>query len=175
MKRARLSFGVVTLVALATGACRKTEITEPAPAASASAPEAPPPRDWLAAGELLEGTAKAFGLTLPRQVHVDQSFVDVVHASGDARADAVVAYLRARVRMGTVRIGAASTTFEAVQIPGLPGREYAIRVAPGERGVGCVIDLRDVTPPALPPTEPERWRAAGLTPQGKILDPTHLE
>lgn len=158
---------------LAAG-CRKDE-AEPAPPAAAAVADAATPRDRLAPDELLEGTQKAFGLTLPRQVRVDQAFVDVVYASGEPRADAVANYVRARVRSGTVRVGAASTLFEHVQIPGSPGREYSIRVAQGERGEGCRIDLRDVTPPIMPPTEAERWRAVGLSPQGKILDPTHLE
>jgi hypothetical protein len=171
----RPALALAALGPLLLCACRKEEVVEPAPAASVALADAGPPRDRLAPGELLEGTEKAFGLTLPRRVHVDQAFVDVVYASGDPRPEAVANYVRARVRMGTVQIGAASTLFERVQIPGSPGREYSIRVAPGERGDGCRVDLRDVTPPALPPTEVERWRAVGLTPQGKILDPTHLE
>ena len=172
--RARATLALLLFLS-SVGACRKEEVVEPAPSAAVAPDGAAVPKDRLAPGELLEGTEKAFGLTLPRRLHVDQSFVDVVYASGDPQPDAVANYVRARVRMGTVRIGAASTLFERVQIPGSPGREYSIRVAPGERGGGCRVDLRDVTPPALPPTEVERWRAVGLTPQGKIIDPTHLE
>ena len=173
---ARAALALLLLLSFSSvGACRKEEVAPPAPPATVAPDGAAPPRDRLAPGELLEGTEKAFGLTLPRRVHVDQTFIDVVYAGGDPQPDAVANYVRARVRMGTVRIGAASTLFERVQIPGSPGREYSIRVAPGERGDGCRMDLRDVTPPVLPPTEVERWRAVGLTPQGKILDPTHLE
>jgi hypothetical protein len=38
--------------------------------------------------------------------------------------------------------------------------------------------IKDVTPPPPPPpglTDAERWRAAGLTPDGHPLDPKKLE
>src|SRR4051812_3268000 len=107
------------LVALALTSCRKEEIVTKA--IGAAAPDAAKaPADHLAEGELIEGTANAFGLVLPRAIHVNQAFVNVVYASGDARPDAVANFIRARVRMGTVRIGAANTLFERVQIPGQP-------------------------------------------------------
>jgi hypothetical protein len=163
-------------IAIALASCKKDEAaTEPLAAGPTADAAVARPADHLAPGELLEGTEKAFGLTLPRAMHVDQAFVDVVYASGDLKPEAVANYIRGRVRMGTVQIGAASTLFERVQIPGLPGREIAIRVSQGERGEGCRVDFRDVTPPVLPPTEAERWKAVGLSPEGKILDPTHLE
>jgi hypothetical protein len=167
----------VAFLALAAAACKKEETVEIAPAPPAPAIEAGvTPSDHLAEGELLEGTDKAFGLVLPKRVKVDHAFVDLVFASGDARPDAVANYIRARVRSGTVRIGAANTLFEKVQIPANPGREYSIRVATGEMGRGCVIELRDVTPPKpLQGSEEDKWRAVGMSPDGKLLDPQHLQ
>jgi hypothetical protein len=165
------------LLALTAAACRKEEATEHEPAPLPALPSSPDaaPADHLAEGELLEGTEKAFGLTLPRQVKVDSRFVDLVYASGAPRPDAVANYIRARVRYGTVRIGAANTLFEKVQMPEAPGREISIRVAAGDNGRGCVIEMRDVTPPKpLEGSEVDKWRAVGLSPDGKILDPQHL-
>ena len=44
-------------------------------------------------------------------------------------------------------------------------------------GAGTKVELFDSTPPPLPdlPDEQARWKAVGLTPDGKILDPKHLE
>ena len=171
--------GVAASVAagVMTGGCKKqeadVEIVPPAPLPALDAAAAPP--DHLGEGELLEGTDKAFGLTLPQNVKVDNRFIDLVYASGTARPDAVANYIRARVRFGTVRIGAANTLFEKVQVPEIPGRELAIRVAAGENGRGCAIEMRDVTAPKpLEGSEADKWRAVGMTPDGKILDPQHL-
>jgi hypothetical protein len=39
------------------------------------------------------------------------------------------------------------------------------------------LDVRDITPLPVPdlPNETARWRQVGLTPDGKLADPTHLE
>jgi hypothetical protein len=166
----------VALFALSAAACKKEETVDttivdrpPPPVVDAAPP------DHLGEGELLEGTQKAFGILLPRRLKIDQAFVDVVFASGEARPDAVANYIRARVRMGTVHIGAANTLFERVQVPENPGREISIRVATGDNGRGCVVELRDVTPPKpLEGSETDKWRAVGLSPDGKLLDPQHL-
>lgn len=163
-------------VALASFACKKEEPIEyappPAPAAAADAA----PQDHLGEGELLEGKEKAFGLTLPQRVKIDSAFTDLVYASGDARADAVANYIRARVRYGTVRIGAANTLFEKVQLPERPGHEVSIRVAPGDNGRGCLIEMREIiAPKPLPGSEADKWRAIGMTPEGKLIDPQHLQ
>src|SRR5438445_3061217 len=157
------------LLVLCAAACKREETVEIAPATTPPAIDAgATPADHLGEGELLEGTDKAFGLVLPRRVKVDHAFVDMVFASGDARPDAVANYIRARVRSGAVRIGAANTLFEKVQIPANPGREYSIRVASGEMGQGCVIELRDVTPPPpLQGSEEDKWRAVGMSPDGR--------
>jgi len=162
---------------MGVAACRKDEeVVEPAPLPPLpTRVDAAAPADHLGEGELLEGTEKAFGLTLPRQVKVDSRFVDLVYASGPPRPDAVANYIRARVRFGTVRIGAANTLFEKVQMPEAPGREISIRVSAAENGRGCVIEMRDVTPAKpLEGNEADKWRAMGLTPDWKLLDPQHL-
>jgi hypothetical protein len=152
----------------------------PAPA-PAPAPNAPPPApvvtDTLDPGELLEGTERAFTLKLPRGVHVEESFAKVVFAQGSLKAADVANYVRSRVRGGSVHVGAAATIFDNVFATDEPTRPLFIHVEPLPRGGGTRIEVRDATPP--PPTlqgatEAERWKAAGLTPEGRIADPTHL-
>jgi hypothetical protein len=155
-------------------ACKRDEDLPVMPAESASA--APTlPVDHLAPGELLEGSEKAFALWLPRGMHVDGTFVDVVYASGTVPSDALANYVRAHVRDGKVVTGATGTVFDRVRIPAAPDVELAIYVRPAPQGSS--IEIRNVTPTKSPdlPDENERWKAAGLKPGGGVLDPTHLQ
>lgn len=165
---------VLVAAACASTACKKEETPEVEVVAERDA--APPPRDHLATGELLEGTERAFGLLLPRGTRIDSSFPQQILASNEAKATDVANYIRSRVSMGTVTVGAASTMFNRVQVPARPGRELVIRVEQGMGGSGSKMTFRDVTPPAIDPnlSEEERWRQAGLKGPGQISDPTHL-
>lgn len=165
------------LFALFVAACKKEEIAEVIPVDTPRTEDAAKAPDHLTEVELVEGTEKAYGLVLPRNVKIDNAFVNVIYASGDPRPDAVANYIRARVRMGTVQIGAANTLFEKVQVPANPGHEINIRVAAGDNGRGCVVELREAVPPPkpLPGTDVDRFRAVGISPDGKLLDPTHLK
>jgi len=175
----KLGFGVLAIVIFSS--CKgEQEITiiDP-PQASASAK---PPVDHLAPKELLEGDAKAFGLALPRGVRVDQSFADVAFASGHVDAQGAVQYVRARVREGKMIepdfAGDGKTTFDHVKIPAAPDKVFVISVKPAKGAVGMTqFEVRDVTPTKAPelPDEAARWRAAGLTPEGRVLDPTKLQ
>jgi|HubBroStandDraft_1064217.scaffolds.fasta_scaffold153007_2 hypothetical protein len=158
-------------------ACRKKEEPQ-APPLPAPAAEAGPPIDSLAPGELVEGTEKAFALVLPRGMHVDSNFMSAVYASGGLKADHVANYVRARVRGGTGTRGAVGTVFDNVAVPSEPSRLLHILVAHSPAGDGCRIEVRDITPAPplpLPPTTAERYRAAGLTPDGKFIDPMHRQ
>ena len=148
----------------------------PAPTASAAAVAAATvPADHLAPGELLEGTDRAFDVLLPQGLHVDGTFVDVVMTSGPLTMHPLVEYFRAHVRNGDLREGAASATFDHVTAPDKPDRPLAIHIL--KAGDGAHVEIRDVTPPKLQPLldEPARWKQVGLTPSGRILDPTHLD
>lgn len=172
----------VALCALAlAGACKQHDevsvVTPIAPKASATVPI-----DHLASGELLEGTEKAFGLPLPRGMKVEAAFGDVVYATGQLPSESVAKYVRVRVREGKMIEGDyahyGTTTFEHVRIPTSPDKEFAITIRPAAEGVGVTkVEVRDATPTQAPvlPDEAARWKNAGLTPNGRILDPTHLQ
>ena len=170
-----LLFLALLVAALAGGCNRDRDVTiVTLPSASASKP----PVDHLAPGELLEGDAKAFGLVLPRGVRVDHAFADVVYASGTVAPDALANNVRARVREGKITAGASSTVFDKVRVPAVPDHDLDIVVRPAEGTpvMGAKIEVRDVTPTKSPPMPDEaaRWNAAGLKPNGQVLDPTHL-
>lgn len=145
-----------------------------APSASAVATA---PIDHLAPGELLEGTDKAFGMVLPREMRVVHGFDDLVIASGSPPADKVTNYVRARVRDGKITVGARATVFERVRTPAAPDLELSIRVEPAEGLDGTRIEVRRLTQPKAPAlqSDEERWRAAGLRPDGRPLDPKTMQ
>jgi hypothetical protein len=153
-----------------------------APAPSASTTHGP---DQLAPGELVEGGEKAFGIVLPRDLRVEETFADVVYASGPVGIHALVQYFSARVTEGGVREGPDAATFEHVHARGGASppnhptdhvdRDLTLRIL--RQGGGVRVELRDTTPPVIPvlPDEAQRWKQVGLTPEGRIADPTHLD
>lgn len=156
----------------------KDKTVDPRADAAASV-SAPLPPDHLAPGEIAEGKLKAFALPLPRDVEIVREFPGVVVArSKTVTPEQVANYFRARVRDGSVSSGSAETRFLNVHATAEPTRDLAIEIRTGLMGVStCEIMIRDMTRPPSEPglSEAERRKRAGLTPDGKILDPKHLE
>jgi hypothetical protein len=173
----RVALVLVVGLALALGGCRCSRDGDGSGAsanASASAPK--PPVDRLAPGELLEGKTSAFGLTFPQKMRIERRFDDSAHGAGDVPPESVANYVRQRVEASHVEIGAARTVFPSVRIKGgAPDKLYRIEVV--ANGPTTLLVVRDITPPPLEPglSEEERWRRAGMTPQGKPLDPKAME
>ena len=173
----RVASAVVIVVAAvatcAVGGCKD----KPPPTTIDAA--APPPPDHLAPGELAEGKQKAFGLTLPGELTIAREGQWMVNATSQtARPEQVANYFRARVVDGNVAVGAVDTKFVRVHAKGEPKRDLTIEVRPGLPGyAACEVLIRDVTPPPTEPglTDEERKKRAGLGPDGKLLDPKHLE
>ncbi|HRI70566.1 MAG TPA: hypothetical protein PK156_40320 [Polyangium sp.] len=153
-------------------ACRDEpkQVSAPPPAPASVAPP-----DQLRPGELAEGATDAFGLKLPRVMNVDVRFPDAVFASGEASHKDLVGYVRERVISEKVETLATKTVFEGATSKSAPSAKMRIEVI--AQGIGqSKLVIRDETRPAAKPglTEEERWREQGLTPQGELLDPSHL-
>jgi hypothetical protein len=105
-------------------------------------------------------------------------FPRVGHATGQLHAEDVANYVRDRVDVRRVELGAVGTVFAAVHVAGGdPSRVYRIEVNTEENTTEIV--MRDVTPVPEPPvdrtlTDEERWRRAGYKPNGMPLDPMNL-
>ena len=173
----RLAFASLLVPALALGGCRCSRSGDDGsdPQANASA-SARPPVDRLAPGELAEGPTSAFGLMFPQKMRLERRFLDSAHAAGPVPPEAVANYVRQRVEATHVEIGAARTVFPRVRIKGgAPDKLYRIEVV--ANGANTLLVLRDVTPPPLEPglSNEERWKRAGMTPEGKPLDPKKME
>ncbi len=179
--RSRLAAGAVSLalVGLGSGCHKERESVSEAPAPPpAIASAEPQPTDHLASDELIEGEKKAFGVALPRVLHVDGAFVDVVFTSapsGQVGVHPLAKYFRTRLTEGSLREGDEAATFEHVHVPGKGDMELDVRIRTA--GAYTRVEFRDTTPRPQPklPDDAARWRQAGLTPNGRLLDPTHLE
>jgi hypothetical protein len=173
MKPAGAEYALVVLCALslAGAACRKKETPLPAPA---PAPIASTALDRLRPGELAEGTERAMGLVVPRDMHFERIFNDSAQARGRVGAEALANYVRQRVDATTVEIGAARTLFPRAHVKGQPN-EKTVRIEVIREIESTVLYLRDTTPPLIEPglTEDQRWRKEGVVP-GKPFDPKAL-
>ncbi len=162
---------VIALGATAGAACkRKVEDKK-------TVVEAPP--DHLAPGEVVEGTERAFGLPLPRSSRVAARFADSVHVTSSVTPEQLANFVRARVKEGTVTQGTTSTRLENVIPRDDQAKRLTIEVRPMRGGNGDRSELfvRNATPPPFDPslTVDQRWKKAGITPEGKLVDPQHLE
>lgn len=173
VRRSVRAAGVALAVAAtALVACKsptKPKSTAPAPARSAAKPV-----DRLLPGELRPGEGHVFGLAVPRGMTVKASVPDSALLEGNVPPESLANYVRDRVDVAHVEIGVARTLFPSARIrAGAADRSYEIEVVAGN-GTPTRLIVRDVTPHGRngPPemTEEERWRQAGLTPDGKPLD-----
>jgi hypothetical protein len=133
------------------------------------------PVDRLRPGELAPGSQEAFGVLLPRGMRVTQRFAKSAYAEGDLEAAEVASFLRERVTAGRIELAGTKTVFSQVRLPG-QNRDYQIEVMGGRRS--CRVVVRDVTAEpgdAAGLSEEERWKRAGMSPEGGLLDPDALK
>jgi hypothetical protein len=175
-KRSGWTLGALAVViasALLPVGCQR-RIVDTTDAQGTPIPAVAVPADRLAPGELLEGGDQAFGIQLPREIRVEGSFVHVVYARGEGTIAALTKYFTARLSGGEFRQGTESATFDHVRSPAKPGID--LRIVIRVRGTEATIEIRDISLPPAPdlPDEAARWRQVGLTPDGRLADPTHL-
>jgi hypothetical protein len=172
--RRRLSrplFAVCVAAAAFTGTGCKAKPAPPPPEEK--------PRDHLDPGEVVEGKERAFGLPLPRLMHIQTRFERTVYLTSPLAPEALVNFVRARVKDGQINPGTSGTLMQNVSPLADPTKRLHVEVRPLRSGDGTKSEMfiRDTTPLPNEPglTEDERWKKAGLTPSGQIADPKHLE
>lgn len=135
------------------------------------------PLDHLAPGELAPSKVMAFGFIVPRGMVVQTQLSDRAYIVGRVSPEALANYVREQVTVSHVEIGAARTVFPSARIKAGPAdRVFELEVL--RDGADTLLAIKDVTPPPPPPpglSDADRWRAAGLTPDGRPLDPKKLE
>jgi hypothetical protein len=109
-----------------------------------------------------------FGFDIPKEMEIRSQSTDRVVLEGEVEANSVVTYVRDRVAVSHVELGAGRTIFPRARIKqGLPDRIYQLEVVPIRRQTQLVIE--DVTPRPDPGnlSQEERWQRAGRGPDGK--------
>jgi hypothetical protein len=161
----------VLVLVLVLGGCDDEKVMPPGSLAAGEA-SGKKPLDRLAPGELAPGRAEAFGLVLPRDLNVEARFPDAVHATGAVSPEALANYVRVRVEVAHVEIGAARTVFPRARIKG-GNAERSYRIEVVTDGPRTRLVVRDITPPPTVQgiSEAERWRRAGMTPNGELIAP----
>jgi hypothetical protein len=160
-------------VLAAASGCKK-----PPPQETTTPTTTAPPLDHLAPNELSEGKEKAFELLLPKQVKVAMRSFNLVVVEGEVTPEALANYIRTHVKDGKATVGASMTLFEDVRVRGdATARPLTIRVERAMAGSKLTrMTVRDATPPPEPTGDvPTKLRGVGLSPDGKLVDPKHLE
>ena len=167
---------VALLGALALVACKKDKPVNQDTASPTTTVAPRIPRDHIASGELVEGSAKVYALPLPYGFNVTAVSKEGTNAYGDAPKDEVVESILSRVRDGKATEHEGINNFVGVKVPAEPARLLDIEVRDAPR-YGTLILVKDVTPPppAVPTAQEEILKAAGLDPKGHVTDPSKLE
>jgi hypothetical protein len=170
MAMIRARFMLLLLLGCSGPMCRRAQA--PAGPSASGASSSAAPVDRLKPGELGAGSQEAFGLVLPRGMRIEQRVLRAIYAAGNLAPEAVVDYLRERATFGRMELAGDRMVFSQVRIRnGRPDREYEMVVIK-DRG-RCRLQVRDVTPERSPAglSMDERWKRAGLSPDGRLLDP----
>lgn len=155
----------VALVAVVLGAsgCRDE------PPLPTVAPTSRAPVDTTAPGELAEGPERAFGLAIPRDMRIKAKLDDTWYADGALALEDVASYVDARVEPRRVDRGPNKTVFVDAAVRGDAKRRVEVEIARSGGRVEMVVRDRTPLPVEEGLTVEERWRQAGMTPDGKVL------
>ena len=159
----RASLAALTLACAGALGCSKSE--PPPPTVTTALPARPV--DHLAPGELIDGEAQAFGLSLPRGLSIVGGISGQITGETEAPPEHVSNYFRARVADGKITVGTTSTMFARVRAKANPSRELDIRVE--QTPNGSRVDIMDVTRPAgpAPTSAAAALKEVGLDPAGR--------
>ena len=173
------SYAVATTVAvLGVVACRHRDSTlEARPRSSTSASATVQvPLDRLRPGELAESAQQVFGFPIPRGMSIDRAFPDAVHLVGEVNVSELAGYVGKHARVTAPELTATLLRFDRARIPS-QGEQRQYRFDISQNGRQVYMLVKDVTPAPMQPglTEEERWRQAGLKPNGAPLDIAALQ
>lgn len=159
---------------LAIGGCKRKE--SPTPSASSSAK---PPADHLAKGEVAEGSERAFTLPLPLHSTIKMRSATTIHVATTYTPEELIKFVQTRVKDGKMSTMHDETDFDRVVVTKDASKLLTIQIRPAAitEEYKSQLVVNDVT---LPPEEPgttdaDRWRKAGMTPDGKLIDRKQLQ
>jgi hypothetical protein len=155
-------------------ACQSSKESQRLTVVSAAS-STPAPVDRLAKDELAASSTLAFGFPIPESMHVRRAFSDSIYLDGSVTTESLLSYIRKHAEIGSLELGRPRTVVNGVRITGGDATKvYRIEIV--ERRPLARMVLRDVTPRTDTSTlsEEERWRRAGLRPNGEPLDKNQL-
>lgn len=123
------------------------------------------------------GTEKAFGIPVPRELHVKARFSKSVHLAGRAKAADLTEYFRGYVLVDHLELSGTETIFPLVRIKGANDKRV-FRITISEIGkTDSEVIIEDVTPPPPTPglTEDQRWEQVGMNPDGTLKNRLQLK
>lgn len=174
MTTRRLSVvGVMLLAVVCCEQRRPSDATPPPPAVAE--PSSTAPLDRLAPGELAQSAQQVFGFPIPREMRLERAYPDAVHLVGEVEVAGIAEYVRKHADVGAPELIAQVLRFDRGRIRNQKDqRLYRFDIS--QRGRQVQLLISDVTPPPIQPglTDEERWRLAGLKPDGTPLDISNL-
>ena len=122
--------------------------------------------------ELAEGTDKAFDFPIPRRMRVEARFDNAVFLMGRVPLAGLNNYIRDRVIFNKVETGPSKTVYLSAALKANPKRVLELAVSNDYGTVELVIRNRSRQPADEGLTEAQRWKRAGLTPDGRGIEKT---
>jgi hypothetical protein len=175
--RERLApFGIAIAMLSGASACERRSSPPPPrvtqPMASGSA------HDRLAPGEAPPGVEHAFELALPRGARIDRGFGNEIYAIVNGAPEVTATQFREALPGVEAIVGPNGTIFPNVTLAGAPAKSH-LRISISAAGDGRTTRITVVRwedpPTATTLSHDELMKRSGLTPDGKLLDPKHLD
>ncbi len=130
----------------------------------------PPPADSATEGELGAGRETAFGFVLPRGLRVTARMRDTVYAKGRVGFEAAKRYLREQLVDSHAEESKNRLVLSHATVAQHP--DDKLRFVLSQTGNGVTLVIRVKTHHEAEPglSEAERWKRAGLTPDGEVIE-----
>ncbi len=165
-------------IAMLGGAAACGRRTSPPPSGGAQPAATASAHDRLAPGELPPGVEHAFELALPRGAWIDRRFGSEIYALVSDTPEAIANHYRQSMPRAEAIAGPNGTIFPDLILPGAAEKSHLrVSISPvGDGRTTRINVLRWEDPPtATTLSHDELMRRSGLTPDGKLLDPKHLD
>jgi hypothetical protein len=167
---AALTLGCVASVAACKGKAPTPRPVGVVPAASSSPP------DRLGPGEAPPGRIVAFDLVLPVGSRITARFTETVYAVVPLSLEETATWVRKLAPTAVPIMGAAGTSFDRVVVPGAAAGHHLYVSVRGSGSVASsevIVDYVEDKPISTAPRPVESvMRDVGLSPDGKMLDPS---
>jgi hypothetical protein len=143
-----------------------------------AAPASTSAHDRLAPGEAAPGVERAFELALPRGAQIERRFENQVWVLAPIPPEELATWVRERSPRSEPLVGPRGTIFPDVTLSEMPAGAH-LRITITTRSISATTTMlvERYEDPPQPHAEPydEIMKKSGLTPDGKLLDPKHLD